>query len=56
MGDLRNPVREVMSRGAFSVEEKLTSRSLAAVLAELFVIDDFVLAEPVVTDSARATF
>ena len=33
--DPRNPVRDVMSRGAISVEEKLTLRSLAAVLAEL---------------------
>ena len=35
MADPSNPVREVMSRGAFSVDEKLTLRSLAAVLAEL---------------------
>jgi predicted transcriptional regulator len=35
MTDPRNPVREVMSRGAISVDEKLTLRSLAAVLAEL---------------------
>ena len=35
MADPRNPVREVMSRGAISVDEKLTLRSLAAVLAEL---------------------
>ena len=28
----RNPVREVMSRGAISVDEKLTLRSLASVL------------------------
>jgi predicted transcriptional regulator len=35
MADPRNPVREVMSRGAISVDEKLTLRSLAAVLDEL---------------------
>ena len=35
MVDARTPVRDVMSRGAISVEEKLTLRSLAAVLAEL---------------------
>jgi len=35
MPDPRNPVRDVMSRGAISVDEKLTLRSLAAVLAEL---------------------
>ena len=35
MADHRNPVRDVMSHGAFSVGEKLTLRSLAAVLAEL---------------------
>ncbi len=35
MADPNNPVREVMSRGAISVDEKLTLRSLAAVLAEL---------------------
>ena len=35
MADPRNPVREVMSRGAISVDERLTLRSLAAVLAEL---------------------
>jgi CBS domain-containing protein len=35
MADPRSPVREVMSRGAISVDEKLTLRSLAAVLAEL---------------------
>jgi predicted transcriptional regulator len=35
MTDPRNAVREVMSRGAISVDEKLTLRSLAAVLAEL---------------------
>ena len=35
MADPRNPVRDVMSRGAVSVDEKLTLRSLAAVLAEL---------------------
>ena len=35
MTDPQQPVREVMSRGAISVDEKLTLRSLAAVLAEL---------------------
>ena len=35
MSDPRNPVRDVMSRGAISVGETLTLRSLAAVLAEL---------------------
>lgn len=35
MADPRTPVRDVMSRGAISVDEKLTLRSLAAVLAEL---------------------
>jgi len=35
MADPRNPVRDVMSRGAISIDEKLTLRSLAAVLAEL---------------------
>jgi len=30
-----SPVRDVMSRGAISVDEKLTLRSLAAVLTEL---------------------
>ena len=35
MADPNNPVREVMSRGAISIDEKLTLRSLAAVLAEL---------------------
>jgi CBS domain-containing protein len=35
MVDPRDPVRDVMSRGAISVDEKLTLRSLAAVLAEL---------------------
>jgi len=35
MADPRNPVRDVMSHGAISVDEKLTLRSLAAVLAEL---------------------
>jgi predicted transcriptional regulator len=35
MEDPRGPVREVMSRGAISVNEKLTLRSLAAVLDEL---------------------
>jgi predicted transcriptional regulator len=35
MADPGNPVREVMSRGAISVDEKLSLRSLAAVLAEL---------------------
>lgn len=34
MANPRNPVRDVMSRGAISVDEKLTLRSLAAVLAE----------------------
>ena len=37
MADPRNPVSDVMSRGAISVNEKLTLRSLAAVLAELEV-------------------
>ena len=31
----RNPVSDVMSRGAVCVDEKLTLRSLAAVLTEL---------------------
>ena len=35
MADPNNPVREVMSLGAISIDEKLTLRSLAAVLAEL---------------------
>jgi CBS domain-containing protein len=35
MADPHNPVSDVMSRGAVSVDEKLTLRSLAAVLAEL---------------------
>ncbi len=35
MADPRNPIREVMSRGAISVDETLTLRSLAAVLSEL---------------------
>jgi len=35
MADPRNPVSDVMSRGTVSVDEKLTLRSLAAVLAEL---------------------
>jgi CBS domain-containing protein len=35
MTNPRDPVREVMSRGAISVDEKLTLRSLAAVLSEL---------------------
>jgi CBS domain-containing protein len=35
MDDPRNPVSDVMSRGAISVAEELTLRSLAAVLAEL---------------------
>ena len=35
MADPRNPIREVMSRGAISVDEKLTLRSLASVLAEV---------------------
>ena len=35
MADPYNPVADVMSRGAISVDEKLTLRSLAAVLAQL---------------------
>jgi predicted transcriptional regulator len=35
MADPNNPVREVMSRGAISIDEKLTLRSLAGVLTEL---------------------
>jgi CBS domain-containing protein len=35
MADPSNPVSDVMSRGAVSVDERLTLRSLAAVLAEL---------------------
>lgn len=35
MTDPRNPVREIMSRGAISIDERLTLRSLAAVLSEL---------------------
>ena len=35
MADPLCPVREIMSRGAISVDEKLTLRSLAAVLTEL---------------------
>jgi CBS domain-containing protein len=35
MADPRNSISEVMSRGAISVDEKLTLRSLAAVLAQL---------------------
>jgi predicted transcriptional regulator len=35
MADPNNPVREVMSHGAISVDETLTLRSLASVLAEL---------------------
>jgi CBS domain-containing protein len=35
MTDPGSPVREVMSRGAISVGERLTLRSLAAVLVEL---------------------
>ena len=35
MADPSNPVSDVMSRGAVSVDEKLTLRSLAAVLGEL---------------------
>jgi CBS domain-containing protein len=35
MTDPSSQVREVMSRGAISVDEKLTLRSLAAVLSEL---------------------
>ena len=38
MADPRSPVREVMSRGAISVDEKLTLRSLAAVLDELMPV------------------
>lgn len=45
MADPRNPVREVMSRGAISVDEKLTLRSLAAVLAE-FDIGAALVARP----------
>ena len=45
MADPRNPVREVMSRGAISVDERLTLRSLAAVLAE-FDIGVAVVAHP----------
>jgi CBS domain-containing protein len=37
MADPSNPVREVMSRGAISIDEKMTLRGLAAVLAELDV-------------------
>jgi predicted transcriptional regulator len=33
MADSHNPISDVMSRGAISVNEKLTLRSLAAVLA-----------------------
>jgi hypothetical protein len=35
MADPNKPVREVMSRGAISIDETMTLRSLAAVLAEL---------------------
>jgi CBS domain-containing protein len=35
MADPHSPARTVMSHGAISVDEKLTLRSLAAVLAEL---------------------
>lgn len=35
MAEPNSPVREVMSRGAVSVDEKLTLRSVSAVLAEL---------------------
>jgi predicted transcriptional regulator len=35
MADPNNPIADVMSRGAISVDEKLTLRSLAAVLAKL---------------------
>jgi CBS domain-containing protein len=35
MGDPNNPVREVMSLGAISIDEKMTLQSLAAVLDEL---------------------
>jgi predicted transcriptional regulator len=35
MAEPRSPVRDVMSHGAISVDEKFTLRSVAAVLAEL---------------------
>jgi CBS domain-containing protein len=35
MADPNDPVREVMSRGAISIDERLTLRSLAGVLTEL---------------------
>ncbi len=35
MADPSNPIREIMSRGAISVGDDLTLRSLASVLAEL---------------------
>lgn len=35
MADPRNPISDVMSRGAVTVDERLTLRALAAVLAEL---------------------
>jgi CBS domain-containing protein len=37
MTDAENPVRELMSRGAISVDEKVSLRSLAIVLTELDV-------------------
>jgi len=37
IADARSPVRQLMSRGAISVDEKLTLRSLAVVLTELDV-------------------
>ena len=37
MTDAVNPVRELMSRGAISVDEKVSLRSLAVVLTELEV-------------------
>jgi predicted transcriptional regulator len=35
MADPRDPISDVMSRGAVTVDERLTLRALAAVLAEL---------------------
>jgi signal-transduction protein with cAMP-binding, CBS, and nucleotidyltransferase domain len=35
MADPNTPVREVMSRGAISIDEKLTLQSVASVLADL---------------------
>ena len=35
MADPNNPIREIMSRGAISVGDKITLRSLASVLSEL---------------------